>query len=391
MEIDIYFEPLDNHFFEDIADNLPPKLGELILKYEKGNSFPDLSDIDIAIIGVKEDRNSCNNEGCSEAPDAVRKELYSLFLGNHLNKIVDLGNIINGNTVNDTYFAVSNVVAELIRNKVVPIIIGGSQDITYANYLAYEQLGQIINIASIDPTFDVGYNNQEINSVSYLSNIILHQPSCLFNFTNIGYQTYLVDKEAINLMANLFFDTYRLGYVRQNIEEVEPYIRNADMVSFDISAIRISDAPGNKQALPNGFYGEEACQIARYAGISDKLSSIGFYEYNPSLDIRHQTAKLIAQIIWYFIDGYYNRKNDLPHIQKDDYYKYNVALKIDKQHIVFYKSKKSDRWWMEVPCPTEINSKYQRHYLVPCSYNDYLAALKEEMPDRWWQVYQKLM
>ena len=192
-------------------------------------------------------------------------------------------------------------------------------------------------------------------------------------------------------MTNLFFDTYRLGYVRQNIEEVEPYIRNADMVSFDISSIRISDAPGNNLALPNGFYGEEACQIARYAGISDKLSSIGFYEYNPSLDIRNQTAKLIAQIIWYFIDGYYNRKNDLPHIQKDDYYKYNVALKIDKQLIVFYKSKKSDRWWMEVPCPTEINSKYQRHYLVPCSYNDYLEALKEEMPDRWWQVYQKLM
>ena len=393
MEIEIYFEPVNIDFINNTNENEPQRLGDKIIKYQKKNYFPDLSDVNIAIVGVKEDRNALLNIGCADAPDIIRSFFYDLFPGNYNNKIADLGNIIPGHTVEDTYFAVSTVIAELIKNKIVPIILGGSQDISFANYRAYEQLGQIINIATIDASFDVGYENNEITSKSFLSKIILHQPSYLFNYTNIGYQTYLVDQHAIDLMTNLLFDTYRLGSVREKIEEVEPYIRNADMVSFDISAVRTSDAPGNAYALPNGFYGEEACQIARYAGISDKLTSVGFYEYNPRLDIRKQTAALISQIIWYFIDGYYNRKNDFPHIQKekDDYIKYRVSVKDNKQEIVFFKSKKSDRWWMEVPCPTDINTNYQRHYLVPCSYNDYLFALKNEMPDRWWQVYQKLM
>lgn len=391
MEIEIYLDPVNIDFEENPDKNAPQRLGDKMVVYRQKNKFPDLSDINIAFVGVKEDRNALLNKGCAEGPDHIRKYFYDLYPGNYNNKIADLGNIIPGNTVDDTYFAVSNVIAELIKNKIIPVILGGSQDISYANYRAYEQLGQIINIAAVDAAFDVGYQSNELTSKSYLSKIILHQPSCLFNFTNIGYQTYLVDQKAIDLMSNLLFDTYRLGSIRENIEEAEPYIRNVDMVSFDVSAIRMSDAPGNAYALPNGFYGEEACQIARYAGISDKLTSIGFYDYNPHFDNRFQTAALIAQIIWYFIDGYYNRKNDFPHIQKDDYLKYRVSVNDNKQEIVFYKSKKSDRWWMEVPCPTDVSKNYLRHYLVPCSYNDYLSALKEEMPDRWWQIFQKLM
>ena len=111
--------------------------------------------------------------------------------------------------------------------------------------------------------------------------IILHQPNYLFNYTNIGYQTYFVDQDAVRLMKKMFFDTYRLGFVNRNIEEMEPMVRNADMLSFDISSIRQSDAPGCANATPNGFYGEQACQIMRFAGMSDKLTSLGIYEYDP--------------------------------------------------------------------------------------------------------------
>jgi len=391
MDIAFYFEPLNNVFIKTINETAPKKIGDIIKSYENKDIFPQLDTIDLAIIGVKEDRSALENKGCEGAPDVIRKYFYELFPGNYQLRIADLGNIICGHSIEDTYFALSNVVAELIKNKILPIIIGGGQDLTYANYRAYEQLGQIINIVAVDAGFDLGYNNEEINSKSYLNNIIMHQPSCLFNYTNIGYQTYLADQPGIDLMSNLLFDTYRLGKVQEDLEEVEPMVRNADMLSFDISAVRMSDAPGNFYALPNGFYGEQACQIARYAGISDKLTSIGFYEFNPVYDNRGQTASLISQIIWYFIDGFYNRKNDYPHLIKEDYIKYRVNIQNMKEEVVFYKSKKSDRWWMEVPCPIETTSKYKRHYLVPCSYNDYKMALKEEMPDRWWQVYQKLM
>ena len=392
MDISDFFEPLDPQGFPYGGEPIGQVcLGNVFRLYTDAADFPDYTAYDIALIGTTDDRNVVNNEGCGMAPDIIRKYLFQLNPGPHPVKLVDLGNIKKGFTVSDTYFALSTVVAELISNRVLPVILGGSQDMTFANYQAYQSLGQIINIVAVDPMFDLGRSEQELSSQSYLSHIILHQPNYLFNYANIGYQTYFIDQDALKLMKNLFFDTYRLGIVRESLEEVEPIVRNADMLSFDISAVRTSDAPGSGNATPNGFYGEEACQIVRYAGLSDKLTSIGFYEVNPAFDKTGQTSHLVAQMIWYFIDGYYSRANDFPFKNEEDYMKYRVSISDHKEEIVFYKSKKTDRWWMEVPLPTEQRIKYERHYLVPCSYKDYQIACENDIPDRWWMVYQKLM
>lgn len=391
MDISIYFEPLElpDFSFEETTQQL--RLGDIFDSYIDPDAFPGLENVDIAIIGVNEDRNSSDNEGCAHAPDHIRSFLYKLFRGNYKARIADLGNIKKGFKVEDTYFALSSVVSELIKNKIVPIILGGSQDLSFANYRAYESLGQIINIVGIDSVFDLGKAGQEMDSHSYLSKIILHQPNFLFNYTNIGYQSYFIDPEAIELMDSLYFDVYRLGKIREKLSDAEPLMRNADMVSVDVSAIRHSDAPGNNNVSPNGFYGEEICQIIRYAGLSDKLTSIGFYETNPKYDQNGQTSHLVAQMIWYFIEGFYNRKQDHPYKDQEEYIKYMVSIKDHKDQIVFYKSKKSDRWWMDVPVRTNFRSIYERHHLVPCSYSDYEVACKDDIPDRWWQAYQKLM
>lgn len=391
MEISLYLTEIETPDYTIKGTIQQRRIGDLIQSYTHENGFPDLTKTDIVLIGVKESRRSVQNSGCKNAPDAIRKYLYSLYSFNNSIRIADVGNIEQGNDIEDTYYALSQVLKYLFELNIVPIIIGGSQDLTYANYLAYESMGQIINIASVDSTFDLGNAEDEFNSRSYLSKIILHQPNFLFNYTNIGYQTYFIDNEASKLMRNMFFDVYRLGVVRAKLEDAEPLVRNADMLSFDISAIRQSDAPGNSNASPNGFYGEEACQITRYAGLSDKLTSIGFYEINPDFDFNNQTSHLVAQMIWYFIEGFYQRKNDFPHKQKLEYLKYTVTIENGQYEIVFYKSKKSGRWWMQVPVGENIESKYERHFMVPCSYADYETALKNEIPDRWWQVYQKLM
>jgi formiminoglutamase len=385
-----YFSPIDITNFNGISNYTESSYGKIINAYTQEESFPSIENINIAIIGVEEDRKAINNEGCGLAADYVRENLYKLFQGNYSTKIVDLGNIKKGNTIEDTYFAVTDVLTQLLKKNIVPIIIGGGQDLTYCNYNAYTKLEQTINIVAVDSCFDIGDGEKELNSQSYLSKIILHKPNILFNYSNIGFQTYFVEQNAIELMDKLYFDTHRLGQVRANIEEVEPIVRNADILSFDVSSIRQSDAPGNGNASPNGFHGEEACQITRYAGLSDKLSSIGFYEINPAFDTNKQTAHLVAQMIWYFIDGYYNRKNDYPIINKSEYTKYRVAIKDHDHEIVFYKSNKSDRWWMDVPYPPNHQIKHERHHMVPCSYSDYQTACNDEMPDQWWQTFQKL-
>jgi len=359
------------------------------------NSFPDIENQrpEIAIFGVNDDRSSVNNQGCGLGPDYIREKLYSLYQGSYTVKIADLGNIKAGERVSDTYYAVKAVVSELIKNNILPVILGGGQDITYAQYMAYENLEQQVDLVVVDSRFDLNdspENTIETTSSSYLNKIFLHQPNYLFNYSNIGYQTYFVNQESLRVMEKLFFDVHRVGEIAGDITKAEPVIRNANMLSFDISAIRSSDAFGNANAGPNGFFGDEACQICRYAGMSDKLSSIGFYEFNPVYDQNGQTALLLAQMVWYFIDGFYHRKKDFPLHPKSQYLVYRASLKNESHELIFVKSKKSDRWWMQVPYPGSI-SKNERYHLVPCRYEDYQAAAAGEMPDLWWRTFQKLI
>lgn len=370
------------------------QLGKVMSKYE--TIFPDLDDPDtrphLAIIGVEEERAALNNEGTNKAPDAVRKHLYTLYHGDYKARITDLGNIKAGESIKDTYVALKQVLEELIKKGIVPIVIGGGQDLTYAQYMAYEGLEQRVEVAVIDAKFDLDQANDEqipLNSSTYLNRIILHQPDYLFSLSNIAYQTYLVSKESINMYDKLFFNTLRLGAIAGKIDQAEPLIRAADMVSFDVGAIRASEGGGNANATPNGLYGDEACQLARYAGMSDKCTSMGFYEFNPTFDPMGHTAMLVAQMIWCFIDGFYGRKGDAPVYPKSNYIIYRTTLENDDYELVFVKSKKSDRWWMQVPYfgSKSINERY---YLVPCRYEDYLMAVEGEMPDLWWRTHQKL-
>jgi len=385
-----FFSPID---VNDITNGLQlseSQFGNTFTIFTDIDNFPELEGKDIAIVGVCEDRNSENNTGSNMAPNDVRGFLYKLYGGSFRASVVDLGNINPGNTTQDTYFAVRSTVDFLVRKNIIPIIIGGSQDLSYAQFLGYKDLEQTINIVAIDSVFDLGNPDTEISNNSYLGKIILHQPNYLFNYSNIGFQTYLVDPNSLQMMNRLYFDSYRLGQVRDKIEESEPIIRQADMITFDITAIKHSDAPANPNASPNGFYAEEACQMMRYAGMNDKLSSLGIYEINPTFDVSGKTSHLAAQMIWCFMDGYYNRKNDFPSRTNPDYMRFHVVLQDEKYEINFYKSKKSERWWMEIPYPPHKDLKFERHTLIPCSYKDYELAINNEIPDRWWQTYQKL-
>jgi formiminoglutamase len=393
MSLSDFFSPLK-------LEELSPKNGFLTSQLGMKASFytdrfPELEEglYDIAIFGVQDDRASVNNSGCSLGPDAFREQFYTLNEGDFQSRIIDLGNIKAGAAISDTYIAVKMAVNELMKMNILPVIIGGGQDLTYPQYLAYESLEQKVDLVVVDNKFDLDEDDEEgiaTRSDTYLNKIFLHQPNYLFNFSNLGYQTYFVNQESLKVMSKLYFDAHRLGEFSTDISLTEPIIRNSNMISFDISAIRSSDAAANANATPNGFYGEQACRIARYAGMNDKLTSIGFYEFNPAYDSNSQTALLLAQIVWYFVDGYYNRKKDFPLSPKSHYLTYRTTLSDGNGEMLFVKSKKSDRWWMQVPYPTGI-SKNERYHLVPCRYEDYTMAVNGEMPDLWWRTYQKLL
>ena len=391
MDISIFLEPVPEKCFAQRYRPGKKSLGETIDIFLNEDEFPDLNGAHLALLGVKEERGTVDNRGCADGVDLIRKALYQLFDHWPQLRIVDLGNLKTGNEINDTYFALNLVLTELLKRKVVPIIIGGGQDLTYTMYEVYEPTGKLVNIAAIDPMFDIGNDQVDLSSQSYLSHIILHQPNFLFNFSNIGYQSYYVDNENIELMKNLLFDAYRLGTLKRNIELAEPLIRDVNILSVDVAAIRAADAPGVRHASPNGFTGEEACRMARYAGLSYKLSSIGFFEYNPHYDINSRTANLIAEMIWYFMEGFANRQDDLPTLESTDFTRYIVQIGEGQGDIVFLCHKINGKWWMDMTFFQKDGKPGERHHFVPCSKEDYDQAMRNELPDKWWQFYQKLM
>ncbi len=387
--------------FEDISIFLKPtslseqsysddSLGSKV-SFFSGNHYEPTDFIEtLVVIGVSEERGNPANLGTAEAPDKIREYLYALKTGGYERTILDLGNITAGFEKQDTYFAITKVVNYLLKSKAVLLVMGGSQDLTYPIYLAYEKLEQTVNLVSIDSRFDIGEIDSDTQSNNFLGKIVMHEPNYLFNYSNLAYQSYFVDQKSLELMQKLYFDIFRLGEIKEEIAQTEAILRNADIVSFDMSSIRFADAPGCLQSSPNGLNGEDACRISRYSGISDKLSVFGIFELNPKADNRNQTAFLAAEMAWYFLNGYFNRVSDYPIVDKSAYSLFTVPISDGKYTIEFYKSNKSDRWWMEVPYPSKPESKYERQYMIPCSYSDYQLACNDEIPDRWWKTYQKL-
>ncbi|MBL3657034.1 formimidoylglutamase [Fulvivirga sediminis] len=386
MDLKIFFSPIEEEHFAHI------KQANSFYKNIKvyTDKMPKYREADIAIIGVNEEAGTEENKGTAKGCIEIRKKLFNLKKGQGNYKIVDMGTLRNGVDLAETIGRIKEVCQNLIENNVLPLIIGGSHDLDYGQYQAYEDLDKLISLINIDAFLDMEDSSSVSASQQHIHKILLHEPNYLFNYSHLAYQSYLIDPNAIAILEKLYFEAYRIGHLRANIQEMEPIIRNADMLSFDITAIKSSDAPGNANAQPFGLTGEEACQICWYAGLNEKLSSAGFYEYNPLLDDSNQkTASVIATMIWYFIEGFYNRKND-QNFKNNDYLKFVVSMPSEPEVLHFYKSKISEKWWMEVPYP-QGKEKYARNCIIPCSYTDYQTATKGELPERYITTHAKLI
>ena len=351
---------------------------------------PELEGVKVVLFGVMDGRKSGDNEGCGGAPQSIRECLYRLTPHHHWGATVDLGDLRPGITEADTAAAVQSVSAELMQMGIIPLVIGGGQNWTSPLYRALEPFGQPVEMVTIDARLDFGADPDDSNSRNFMNDIILHEPNYLFDYTNIGHQGYLTDPDTLELLEKMQFKSERLGNVMSGAHRMEPILRDADLVSFDASSIRASDHAAHSEAGPNGIDAVTACQLARYAGMSDRVKSIGFFEHNPDLDDRGRGAHLVAQAVWHVLDGVFNQAGDHPKCTTEDYLKYVVDMPGESHEIAFYKSPKSDRWWMDIPMPTKEKNNLLPSLLVPCSYEEYIEASEGSLPDRWWRTYQKL-
>jgi len=347
----------------------------------------ELDGIEIALIGIQE----YSGAGIQNETDQlveIRKSLYKLSKTSGNNRILDLGNLRNGPTAEETSLRLKEVVSFLLSKNILPIIFGGSHDMDLGQYKAYEGTDKLITWLSVDSSLDLKESNNA--DESHLGDIMKYDPNFLFHFINLGYQSYFVMEEEKKLVENLFFEMHRLGEIKSGLEEFEPIIRDADALSFDLSSIQSHYCNAVKNPNAFGLTGEEACQISWYAGLNDKLSSIGFYNYLPlEDDSNYTTAHVLATMMWYFIEGYYHRKGDINFLS-NDYLVFEVPFNSAPESIRFYKSNLSEKWWLEIPDSKGTKSVFIRNKMIPCSYADYEKATNGEVPERYLSAFSKI-
>lgn len=334
------------------------QLGGQITFFE--DSFPSLENIKTVLIGF------------DSHADIIRHHLYSYAAFGDALPIADLGNIRK-----QTSDFIIPLLHELLQLGITPVLLCSSPEILLAQFQTYQSLKTNLNIAIIDEKIRLSLTDFKIEYLNYL---LEKEGNAVLHLSTIGVQAHLTGKDVFTYFEMKQYDAIRLGQVRSQPEEIEPLIRDSDALFFHLSALRQSEAPAQYPSSPSGLYIEEACRLTRYAGMSDKLSSFSIFGYELENEITSQSKEVIAQLIWYFWDGFLNRKNDFP-ASTDGLVEYIVDYKVHNYTLTFWRSTKSGRWWMQIPI-TQKNKTTTQHQLVSCSYKDYQAACDGELPER---------
>lgn len=376
-----------NMAFESIIDflypvNLPHILEDNELKEGQiGKSidifqdiFPDLTHADIVIATCDELRGDGQLGSASAETDAVRKELYSLYYWHKHIKLADIGKIKTGMHLSDTYAAIKTVAKEIIQRNKIFLLIGGSHDLSLAVYEAYREMNKIIEVTGVDAYIDLSMDNP-VRSKNFLMELLTGDPNFIRHYNHIGFQSYYIHPHMLETMDKLRFDCYRLGKVKEQMEEMEPSFRSSDMMMFDVAAL--GAATFWEGSSPNGFNGEEACTLMKFAGMSDRLKAVGIYGYQQKRDPQLTLAKQISQMIWYYIDGVQYGRTEANLNEQEMFIE--CHLEFAAIETTFLKSRKTGRWWMKMP-----DGKY-----VPCSENDFNAAGNNELPERWLRLQER--
>ncbi|MFH0760830.1 MAG: hypothetical protein V2A67_04945 [Bacteroidota bacterium] len=374
-EILLYFDPVEPLNIKGDERILNPLNNQITIHGNNSHS-PNVRDAGILLFGV----------GKPTRANFIREWLYGLSGIASLGMIADLGNLRDGKNPADTRIGLADVITEAGKARKIVIVLGSSSHEILTFGLAYDRLETPYNLTVVDPVIDIMPDDHADKS-HYLNALISAPDGNLFDFVHLGYQTYLTDPGSFDRLDELFFEHQRLGTLREDLREAEPVFRNSDILSFSMASIRQTEAPGVFYPSANGFTAEEACQLTRFAGLSDKLSLLAISGFEDGRDLNGQTSGLAAQMIWFFLQGISQRKSDYPYADIRQYQKYIVDLPKSGHNLTFYKSPNTNRWWVEVPYP---ESSTPRSLFVACSYRDYQIASEGDIPDRWWNNYRRL-
>ena len=375
MNLTDYFDPVD--FSQLNEENAPLgnyRLGMQIEKISGPVNQKSLIKTDLALLGIPEINGKRQKKGYTST-DTIRSSLYKLAAIEGKLKIIDFGNLKAAKSHKGTLLAIRDIIEYLKELNIVTVVIGGSQELTLGMCEAYRNK-KYFWLSAIDAVLDIKKGTETFNSKNYLTRLFSQFPN-LFQFSLIGYQQHLTGERLIN-KTNDFGNHLRLGEMRDNFQRAELLLRNSNVLSFDMGALKSTEAPETTAKNPNGLRADEACQLAHYAGLSPRLSAFGLFETAADISENGLTSALAAEIIWYFFKGVSARQLSINRTT------YKVEIENLDHPVVFRHEKELDRWWFDVQ---GINGEIVE---IACSEEEYRQAAANEIPERWIRFLQKM-
>jgi arginase family enzyme len=333
----------------------------------------DLDEANMVIVGCGEYRGQ-GKRGIINGADKVRQQLYKLYHWHTEVKIADIGNVMVGNKLQDSYAALQAVLMDLIDAGKKVIVLGGSHDNTLSIYRAFAARNEIIEATMVDALIDID-QDALLAAENFLLEMLISEPNFIRHFNLLGFQSYFTYPGLLEVIDKLRFDCVRVGRVQERMEEVEPIIRSSRFLSFDIKAIANAYAPVNL-LTPNGFTGQEACKLMQYAGLSSELKVAGIFGFGED-DALGMSSMQMAHMVWYYMDGIHKGMHEANLEERIGFTEYHtLCAEVDT---LFLQSRHTGRWWMQMPDQS----------FAPCSYSDYLAASHNDLPERWLRVQER--
>ena len=303
--------PDQNLFFtrNDVND---PRLGEVVLTSEK-----EYGGADIVIVGCPQDEGVRRNNGrvgAAEAPAAIREQFYKLTPFNIKKRILDLGDIQTGSSLEETHETHNAVVKQILLDGKRIIVLGGGNDISYPDGRA---MGEVFGPEkwigiNVDSHLDVRIAEPRNSGTPYRQ--LLDEGFLLPTlFYEVAYQTHYASPIYYKHLRDLGVHRISLELLRSREQpdvELKESIRQRfigqssslnTFFGFDIDAVRSSDAPGSSTPSPLGLRAGEFITLVKYAASLANTKMIEFSEVNPKYDIDNRTTKLVAIAMHRFI------------------------------------------------------------------------------------------
>ncbi|WP_417428716.1 formimidoylglutamase [Halpernia sp.] len=344
----------------------PPKIKTE--KWQIGNFInTEIIENSIVLLFVSDFRGA---KGSGESQDfrKVRSQFYRLSHLEFETPICDLGDLISGNSTEDTQYILQEILSLCHYKNAIPVVIGGSNDLAFSLFSALNFHQKNINYTQINSKVELGNAEEAISEKNYLTKILSSKNLSVKNYHHLAYQKHLNPQESVNLIKEVEFDILRLAEMMNATEKGEPFFRRANLVTLNCDAVESFAESFSIRPQVNGLNRREICAYMQEIGLGENLKSVGIFNFNFEAEniLNHQ---LLAQMIWYLVSGI-----DLEKSHPKERFFETFHVMVDEENYTFKRDTFKNLWYFG---PDE-----KIENCLPCSALDYQTAKEGKMNDR---------